>query len=133
MEEEKKSMSCFWHLSTDIPCIQKVIQICLEWDWRSSSFLTCSLFHFYNSPCFDFNIVLWSESLGRNQELALSLSAVLAYFPWVVHGPQVLLGEFSLPHLELFLYTSRRLQEQNGVTGGSASNRCSCVLWLHQL
>ena len=60
MEEERKSMSCFWHLSTDMPYIQGLF----KYVWNEIG----GPLHFLLPPCFtttlaDCNIVLWLESL----------------------------------------------------------------------
>ena len=99
----------------------RVIQICLEWDWRSSSFLASSLFHFYNNPCWLQHSSL-VRILGRNQELLLAQLGRWLTFPGWSIDLQVLWEGFSLPHLECFLHTSRRLQEQREVAGDSAKS-----------
>ena len=86
IEEEKKEVYVLLLASVHRHALHsRVIQICLEWDWRSSSFLTSSLFH--NNPCWLQHSSL-VRILGRNQELPLAQLWHWLTFPgWSMDPP----------------------------------------------
>lgn len=120
-------MSCFWHLSTDIPCIQRLF----KYVWNEIG----GPLHFLLAPCFtsitalaDFNIVLWSESLEGIRSL-----------PWPSSGPGLLsLGgpwtpRYSEESLACHIQNASCTQvgdcrSKTEVTGGSAKSLQLCFM-----